>query len=354
MEGGLLSMPKKMGISWYGWANTRSGYGIVNLEYATALNKIADVSIGWERRGHIAPGDFGLFTDEQKELWEKPYKKERVGIIKTTPQMFYKNESDFRIGYTMVENTKIGENWVKLCNQMDAIFVPSPFLVDVFKECGVTVPIRNVKQGINVDRYPYFERKRKDKYIFGTLGYQDDRKNWEDLIVAFCSEFDDNEPVELWIKNSNPYFGHKAFTDPRIKVINKFYTFDEIAKFYTLLDCFVFPSHAEGSGLPPREAMATGLPVILTDWSGLSEIAHMGYSLKPVAIDHPDVRGEEQPGFMARLDVREIMSQMRYCFSHREDAIKKGRMASEFIHKKFNWSACAVDLLQKVKEVSGE
>ena len=332
--------------------NSRSGYGIVNLEYSTALSKIADVSIGWERKEHVLGMDFELFTSEQQALISKPYKKERVGIIKTTPQMFYKNESDFRIGYTMVENTKIGEEWVRLCNQMDAIFVPSPFLVDVFRECGVTKPIRSVKQGVNVERYPYFERKKKDKYIFGTLGHQDDRKNWEDLIVAFCSEFDDNEPVELWIKNSNPYFGHKTFKDPRIKVINKFYTFDEIAKFYTLLDCFVFPSHAEGSGLPPREAMATGLPVILTDWSGLSEVAHMGYPLKPISIDHPDFRGNEQPGFMAKIDVREMMSYMRYCFSHQEDAKVKGKMASEYIHKEWNWDACAKDLLEKVKEVS--
>ncbi len=158
----------------------------------------------------------------------------------------------------------------------------------------------------------------------------------------------------MWIKNSNPYFGHKTFKDPRIKVINKFYTFDEIAKFYTLLDCFVFPSHAEGSGLPPREAMATGLPVILTDWSGLSEVAQYGYPLKPISIDHPDFRGEEQPGFMAKIDVREMMSHMRYCFSHRESAIKKGRMASEFIHKEFSWDSCASHLLRQVKSVLEE
>ena len=343
-----------MNLNWWGWANTKSGYGIVNLEYATALSKIAEVSIGWERREHIAPHDFDLFTDEQKELWEKPFTKERVGIIKTTPQMFYKNESEFRIGYTMVENTQIGKLWVELCNKMDAMLVPSAFLIDVFRDCGVKIPIRSVKQGINTKRFPYFKRPKREKYIFGTLGYQDDRKNWEDLVVAFCSEFDEDEPVELWIKNSNPYFGHKAFTDPRIKVINRFYTFDEIAEFYKRLDCFVFPSHAEGSGLPPREAMATGLPTIVTNWSGLTEIADYGYKLEPVAIDHPDVRGEEQPGFMARIDVRDLMREMRYCFSHQDSAINKGKMASEFIHKEYSWDACATDLLQKVRELSGE
>lgn len=340
-----------MGLNWWGWFNSNSGYGIVNLEYATALNKIADVSVGWERREHIKKDQFDLLTSEQQALLEKPYKREKVGVIKTTPQMFTMNKSEFRIGYTMVENTMIGERWVELCNQMDAIFVPSEFLVSVFSNCGVTKPIVPVKQGINSDRFPYMERPLRDKYVFGTIGYMDNRKNWEDLIVAFSSEFEPNEPVELWIKNSNPYFAHREFKDKRIKVINRPFTFEEIAKFYGLIDCFVFPSHAEGSGLPPREAMATGLPTILTNWSGLTEVATYGFPLKPISIDHPDVRGEEQPGFMAKIDVQELMFYMRHCFEQPELAREKGKRASEFIHKYFNWDYCAHDLLKKVEEL---
>lgn len=342
------------GINWYGWANTRSGYGIVSLEYATALNKLVDVSIGWEREQDILPESFSYFTKEQQKLWRKPFVKERVGIIKTTPIMFYKNKSEFRIGYSMVEGTKIGKGWVAECNKMDAIFVPSPYLLDVFKECGVTVPIRNVKQGVNIERYQLVDRKPKERYIFGTIGHMDDRKNWEDLVRAFTSEFDRGEPVELWIKNANPYFQHQGFKDQRIRVINKFYTFDEIVKLYSLFDCFVFPSHAEGSGLPPREAMATGLPTIVTNWSGMAEIASEEYTypLQPISIDHPDIRGEEQPGFMAKIDIAELMYQMRYCYEHQEESIVKGRNASEHIRREWNWDVAAKDLLQKAEELS--
>lgn len=343
-------------LNWFGWANPNSGYGIVNLEYATALNKLVDVSIGWEREENILKDNFKYFTEEQKDVWRKPFKREKVGIIKTIPQMFKMNTSEFRIGYTMVENTKIGKGWVELCNQMDAIFVPSPFLVDVFKDCGVTVPIKSVKQGVNTDRYKYIERPEKNKYIFGTIGHMDDRKNWEDLVVAFCSEFDEDEPVELWIKNANPYFAHQGFKDKRIRVINTFYSFDEIVTLYSLFDCFVFPSHAEGSGLPPREAMATGLPVILTNWSGLKEICNSDYNypLTPISIDYPDIRGEEQPGFMARIDVAELMYNMRDCYENKQKARDKGKRASEYIRKEWNWDVCAENLLEKVNEVYHE
>jgi glycosyltransferase involved in cell wall biosynthesis len=338
--------------NWYGWSNPRSGYGIVNLEYSTALNRLlkGGVSYGWERVTDILPMDFQQLTEEQKELLTKPYVKEKIGVIKTTPPLFYMNTSEFRIGYTMVENTRIGDGWVNFCNNMDGIFVPSQFLVQVFQECGVKKPIKVVKQGINSKNFPFINRPNKEKFVFGTVGYIDDRKNWKDMVQAFCSEFEPDEPVELWIKNANVYFAHNGFTDPRIKVINRFYTPKELHTLYGLFDCFLCPSHAEGSCLPAREAMATGLPVILTNWSGLSEIANYGYPLTPVAIDYPDIRGAEQPGFMARLDVQELMYYMRYVYEHRNEAKAKGITASKYIHENWEWNVCAKDLLSKLEE----
>lgn len=339
-------------LSWYGWSNPFSGYGIVNLEYATAIQRRGiEVSYPWEREEHVNKESWENLTNEQKTLLSKPSKNCEVGIIKTTPQLFEKNESAFRIGYTMVENTQIGKRWVDYCNNMDAMLVPSQFLVDVFSECGVRVPIKAVKQGVDSKKFPYVNREKKEKFIFGTIGYQDERKNWEDLVVAFCSEFDNNEPVELWIKNINPYFSHKQFTDPRIKVINRMYSGEEIQELYTMFDCFVFPSHAEGSGLPPREAMATGLPTILTNWSGMTEVADYGYKLEPIAIDMPDVRGEEQPGFMARIDVSQLMYFMRYVYDNQEEASEKGREASEYIHREWNWDTCAKSLIRQVESL---
>lgn len=342
------------GLNWFGWFNCRSGYGIVNLEYSCAIERLKGyVSVGWERKENMLPMIYEQLNEEQKTLLNKPYKREKVGVIKTTPQLFYLNKSEFRVGYSMVENTKIGENWVNLCNQMDAMFVPSGFLVDVFKECGVKPPVVAVKQGMDSRKFPYYKRKSKPSYVFGTIGYQDERKNWTDLIQAFSSEFNKNEPVELWIKNSNPYFVHKRFVDKRVRTFNDLVSFEEIQKLYKQFDCFVFPSHAEGSGLPPREAMATGLPVILTNWSGLTEIAHpdISYPLTPVAIDVPDVRGPEQPGMMARIDVTELMYWMRYVYEHRKEAEEKGKMASDFVHKNYNWDVCAVDLLKKLEDL---
>jgi len=343
-------MPKA--INWYGWSNTESGYGIVNLEYSTAIQRQGvEVTYGWERREDIHPVFWDKMTKEQQDLLSKPFVKQRIGIIKTTPDLLFHNKSDFRIGYTMVENTLMGEKWTRYCNEMDMLFVPSAYLIEVFKNSGITKPVVSVRQGIDSRKFPYIERHPHEKFIFGTVGYQDDRKNWQDLIQAFSSEFCHNEPVELWIKNTNPYWINTYFSDQRIRLIHRMYSFVEVQKLYTMFDCFVFPSHAEGSGLPPREAMATGLPVIVTNWSGLTEISDpaIAYPLAPVAIDIPDVRGPEQPGFMARIDVTELMYQMRYVCEHRAEAKIKGKKASEFVHKEYNWDRCAKDLIKKLE-----
>lgn len=346
---------KSKSLNWYGWSNSESGYGIVNLEYSTAIQRQGvDITYGWERQEDIHPDHWNKFTQEQKDLLSKPYVQQKIGIIKTTPEMFYHNKSKFRIGYSMVENTKIGEKWTKWCNDMDMLFVPSEYLVDVFKDSGVSKPVCSVRQGIDSRKFPYVDRPIKkdyEKFIFGSIGYQDERKNWKDLVQAFSSEFDKNEPVELWIKNTNPYWVNTYLSDSRIRLIHRMYTFEEIQKLYSLFDCFVFPSHAEGSGLPPREAMATGLPTILTNWSGMTEIAlpDISFPVQPVSIDYPDPRGVEQPGFQARIDVQELMYQMRYVYEHRVESKLKGKKASDLVHKEYNWDNCARLLIERLE-----
>jgi len=46
---------------------------------------------------------------------------------------------------------------------------------------------------------------------------------------------------------------------------------DELRKLYNTADIFIFPSHIEGFGMPPMEAMACTCPVVSTDVGAVSE-----------------------------------------------------------------------------------
>ena len=57
-------------------------------------------------------------------------------------------------------------------------------------------------------------------------------------------------------------------------------TDNELARLYRSADLFAFPSHVEGFGLPPLEAMACGTPVVTTDCFGVRDYAiHEGNAL---------------------------------------------------------------------------
>jgi glycosyltransferase involved in cell wall biosynthesis len=106
--------------------------------------------------------------------------------------------------------------------------------------------------------------------------------------------------------------------------------------------------------MPPKEAMATGLPVIMTNWSGLADISdsQYNYPIDPISIDFPEdqTRVNEQPGVQARLDPAEIMFWMRYVYEHQDEAMEKGKKASEWMHRDYNWDQCAKELLEIIKK----
>ncbi|HRQ49338.1 MAG TPA: glycosyltransferase family 1 protein, partial [Agriterribacter sp.] len=63
--------------------------------------------------------------------------------------------------------------------------------------------------------------------------------------------------------------------DPQIKrriIFTGGVTNEELAGIYALARVFCFPSHAEGFGLPPLEAMASGVPAVVSDRTALPEV----------------------------------------------------------------------------------
>ena len=49
---------------------------------------------------------------------------------------------------------------------------------------------------------------------------------------------------------------------------------NELAAIYAMAKAFCFPSFAEGFGLPPLEAMASGIPVIVSDTTSMPEVCN--------------------------------------------------------------------------------
>jgi glycosyltransferase involved in cell wall biosynthesis len=57
-----------------------------------------------------------------------------------------------------------------------------------------------------------------------------------------------------------------------------------MATLYSNVHAFALPTRAEGWCLPCVQALATGLPTIVTNWSGPADFMHVDYSF-PLAYD---------------------------------------------------------------------
>lgn len=301
----------------------------------------------------VGSPEHAAFTKEQLAILNKPYVKQGIGIIETTPFDFGLIDNEFKIANTMCESSRIGKTWVNACNSMDMIVVPNEFQRKAFVESGVVKPVKIIRHGTWTEMFPYYERPKRDVFTFGTVGYLNERKGVFDLIRAFSSEFAPNEPVQLILKSSNKDFGYYSiFSDPRIKTDISHLSPQDLNKMYQSFDCFVFPSRAEGVGQPPREAMSTGLPTIVTNYSGLEEIANLGYPLNDFELkEGMNPHRLEQPGAWAYPDIQELMYQMRYVYEHQDEARQNGKNASKIINTEHSWEKCASDMVKLLGEI---
>ncbi|MBE0606162.1 MAG: glycosyltransferase family 4 protein [Deltaproteobacteria bacterium] len=103
------------------------------------------------------------------------------------------------------------------------------------------------------------------------LGLRIAHKNVEGVIRAFLLLLDDFPKLKLVIAGSRyttPDMVDRWKGDPRLtgRLIDiSDPSDDDIARLFGGAKAFVFPSFAEGFGLPPLEAMASGVPVVCSD-----------------------------------------------------------------------------------------
>ncbi|PJE58168.1 MAG: hypothetical protein COU81_02015, partial [Candidatus Portnoybacteria bacterium CG10_big_fil_rev_8_21_14_0_10_36_7] len=100
---------------------------------------------------------------------------------------------------------------------------------------------------------------------------------------------------------------------------------------YNCADLFVYPSFFEGFGLPPLEAMASGIPVITSNCSSLPEV--VGNSA--IMVDPFNI---SEISFV----MKEIIKDKKLYKSLRVDGIKRAM--------EFSWDMCADKTLEVIKE----
>lgn len=341
------------------------GYSGSSEQMAMALEKLgADVRV---MRFQNA-SDVNVSAEAQAIL-AKPFQIGDIAICYGFPNAFtslFTLPAKIKIGFTMFETDKIpsgksewaGEtgNAADIINKLDALFVPSEHNKKLFEESGVTVPIYVIPLGINPHTFKFLKRPKRDVWTFLTAGVLTLRKNPGATITGFLDEFKHEPKARLIVKTKSGTLGHMTFPKEwGVKIIDHNATQKELIDLYWQADCFLFPSRGEGFGLPVLEAMATGLPVIFADNTGMSDMANPEFNyaipstVKAKAERFPKEWGDV--GNWYNIDQDKFKEAMRHTFENREDARTKGSRAAKWVKRYWTYEDTARKILLAIKDI---
>lgn len=252
-----------------------------------------------------------------------------------------------RYAFCVTERTEIPSDWVKALNKnFDALLVPDQWLVDVYKNSGVRVPIYVLPLALDLKSMLMRTTKKKPHkpFTFGFSGIFLSRKNHILLMNAFAQEFGNDPHVELKIHGRyGSYFYHvlKAYEDlnqPNISLEKRVFSRNEYEDFLSSLDCFVTASMGEGFSIIPRECLAAGIPCIVSNNTAHKTICKTGfvYSL-PSNIVEPSYYNiiEAYCGNHYNTSVAQLRKALRTVYEsyqeYKDKAIQGRRWAAQYL-----------------------
>lgn len=258
-----------------------------------------------------------------------------------------------RVAVTMFESTQIPPAWVPILNKLDAVIVPSQFCLDVFKQCGVQIPIYVVPLGIGSAYHPDERRERRPERPFTFLAFSDRgiRKGWHHAIQAFIKAFGDDPNYQLIIKARRPTEHSRAisFSNPNITVIAEDMTEQELCNLYLSADCLINANLGEGFGIIPREFAATGGLALATNWGGTAEnIEEWGL---PIDYELVEAWGDDHKhrglGLWAWPNIDELATLLEVVVETRDSWQPKCLERTARLHDMYSWerfgeTACSI------------
>ncbi len=263
-------------------------------------------------------------------------------------------ETRYNILYPFWELAKWPDEWVDILGLVEEVWAPTRFIqaaiaertslpVEYMPMCVSLPPPSGLKRshfGLPEDRFLFL-------FAFDFFSYIE-RKNPFATIRAFKKAFlDRKSKVGLVIKVMNGDTRNSEWIrmmqlindDPRIYVLNKTMSRQEVLDLYVVTDCFVSLHRSEGFGLGPAEAMYMKKPVIVTNYSGNTDFTLVDNSC---LVDYkliPVESGQyicEKGQVWADPDVEHAAWYMRKLFEEEPYRRNLAERGSHLIHTKFS------------------
>jgi glycosyltransferase involved in cell wall biosynthesis len=272
--------------------------GHVNKTYSlAAINRTIARAVEYERPGRVRllPVE-GEPTAQLNEVppeeydfismlaARRPHETGPVVVISQHYPIYVPTEpADARMALVFWEESLLPAATVEVLNQsFDAVLAPSQFVAKALLDSGVSLPVHCVGFAPELDEflalYGAGARRAAEVFTFLHVSSCFPRKGVDVLLASYARAFRASDPVRLIIKTfENPHndvaaqiaaWRHADPMAPMIEVIDDDVGMKEMAALFREADAMVLPTRGEGFNLPAAEAMAAGIPLIVTGYGG--------------------------------------------------------------------------------------
>ncbi|MGE5480426.1 MAG: glycosyltransferase [Chloroflexota bacterium] len=269
------------------------------------------------------------------------------------------------------EFTEHRKDFLEIFNNAVEIWTPSNYSRNSFINSGVNPDkVQIVPNGVNPETFkPYGEKfeldtEKKLKFLFvgGTIY----RKGIDILLEAYSEAFTAEDDVALIIKDMGGdsfYMGQTAKEaikklqakpgTPEIIYVDEYLAEEEMAALYRTCDVFVSPYRGEGFSLPALEAMACGLPLVVTEGGSTEDFVPDAFAQKISAkkisigtkLGESELAGE---AFMLEPDRDELRQTLIDLYKNPQEIKQTGLMASEYARSMWTWRRATIKALSRI------
>lgn len=140
---------------------------------------------------------------------------------------------------------------------------------------------------------------------------------------------------------------------PPIYVLDGHLPTTDMPRLYAAVDAFVLPSHGEGFGRPHVEAMSMGLPVIATNWSGVTAYLtpEVGYPLAITGLVTVPTGPYRHRHRWAMPSLTHLQTLLVHVATHPDEARARGRHARQLMERNFSRHAIAELLVTEFERI---
>ena len=256
----------------------------------------------------------------------------------------------------------VPRRWVlPMATLVDEVWAYSNFVRDSYIAGGVPAErVHVVPLGVDQQRFhpevKRFPLKTSKPFRFLFVGGTIHRKGIDVLLRAYSETFTAEDPVCLVIKDIGGTSFYRGQTvrqqiallraDPQkaeIEYIEEELGDDDLPALYTACHCLVQPYRGEGFCLPIAEAMACGVPVIVTGHgAALDYCSAENAFLIPARIVRfrekriGDLETVDYP-FLAEPDPDALRQLLRLVVDHPDEARTRAAAGLAYVHKRLTW-----------------